>query len=71
MMYLVIKAAISGIIVAAVTEIARRSPGVGARSVSRPLIMLIPLFLERDVPFYSAPTLIGGRSGGGRSGSKL
>ena len=50
MWYLVIKAAISGIIVAAL-------------SVSRPLFMFIPLFLERDVPFYTAPTLIGARYG--------
>ena len=63
MWYLVIKAAISGIIVAAVSQTARCSLGVGALSVSRPLFMLIPLFLERDVPFYSAPTLIGARSG--------
>ncbi|MFN9850078.1 MAG: DUF3147 family protein [Alphaproteobacteria bacterium] len=49
MMYLVIKAAISGIIVAAVSEIARRSPGVGALVVSLPLVSILAMiWLWRD-----------------------
>ena len=48
-MYLVIKAAISGIIVAAVSEIARRSPGVGALVVSLPLVSILAMiWLWRD-----------------------
>ena len=37
MLYLLIKAAISGVIVAVVSETARRSPGLGALIVSLPL----------------------------------
>lgn len=48
-MYLVIKAAISGIIVAAASEIARRSPGVGALVVSLPLVSILAMiWLWRD-----------------------
>ncbi len=48
-MYLVIKAAISGLIVAAVSEIARRSPGVGALVVSLPLVSILAMiWLWRD-----------------------
>ena len=49
MLYLVIKAAISGVIVAAVSEIARRYPGWGGLVASLPLTSLLAmLWLFRD-----------------------
>ncbi len=49
MLYLVIKAAISGIIVAAVSEIARRYPGWGGLVASLPLTSLLAMiWLFRD-----------------------
>ena len=49
MLYLAIKAAISGIIVAAVSEIARRYPGWGGLVASLPLTSLLAmLWLWRD-----------------------
>jgi hypothetical protein len=48
-LYLVIKAAISGVIVAAVSEIARRYPGWGGLVASLPLTSLLAmLWLFRD-----------------------
>ena len=41
MLYLAVKAALSGIIIAAVSEIARRSPTLGALIVSLPLVSLL------------------------------
>ena len=41
MLYLLIKAAISGMIVAVVSETARRSPGLGALIVSLPLVSIL------------------------------
>lgn len=41
MLYLAIKALISGIIIAAVSEIAKRSPGFGALVVSLPLVSVL------------------------------
>jgi hypothetical protein len=41
MFYLAIKALISGIVVAAASEFARRSPGVGGLIVSLPLVSLL------------------------------
>jgi hypothetical protein len=47
--YFAIKAALSGLIVAAVSEIARRSPGVGALVASLPLISILGMmWLWRD-----------------------
>jgi hypothetical protein len=43
MLYLTIKAAISGIIVAAASETARRSPALGALIISLPLTSLLAL----------------------------
>jgi hypothetical protein len=40
-MYLLIKAAISGLIVAIVSEVARRSPAFGALIVSLPLVSIL------------------------------
>ena len=41
MLYLTIKAALSGIIIAAVSEVARRSPTLGALIVSLPLVSIL------------------------------
>ena len=41
MTYLLLKAALSGLIIAAVSEIARRSPGFGALVASLPLVSLL------------------------------
>jgi hypothetical protein len=49
MLYLLIKASLSGIIIAAVSEIAKRSPGVGALVASLPLISVLGMiWLWRD-----------------------
>ncbi len=49
MWYLAIKAALSGIIIAAVSEIAKRSPSFGALIVSLPLVSILAmLWLWRD-----------------------
>jgi hypothetical protein len=49
MLYLLIKAAISGVIVAAVSEIARRHPGWGGLVASLPLTSLLAMiWLWRD-----------------------
>lgn len=49
MIYLAIKALISGIIIAAVSEIAKRSPGFGALIASLPLVSVLGmLWLWRD-----------------------
>lgn len=41
MLYLIVKAALSGIIIAIVSEVARRSPGFGALIASLPLISVL------------------------------
>ena len=49
MLYLVIKAAVSGVIVALVSEIARRNPGAGGLLASLPLVSLLGMiWLWRD-----------------------
>ncbi len=49
MLYFAVKAALSGVIVAAVSEIARRSPGIGALVASLPLISILGMmWLWRD-----------------------
>lgn len=49
MLYLVAKAAISGIIIALASEVARRSPGWGGLIVSLPLVSLLSfIWLWRD-----------------------
>jgi len=49
MTYLIVKALLSGIIVAAVSEIARRWPGLGGLIVSLPLVSLLAfVWLWRD-----------------------
>ncbi len=48
-LYLVLKAALSGIIIAAISEIAKRWPGFGALVASLPLISILGmLWLWRD-----------------------
>ena len=49
MLYLVLKAAISGVIIAIVSEVAKRSPGFGALIASLPLVSLLGMmWLWRD-----------------------
>lgn len=49
MLYLVVKAAVSGLLIAAVSEIARRSPGFGALVASLPLVSVLGMiWLWRD-----------------------
>lgn len=49
MAYLLIKAALSGLIIAVVSEIAKRQPGVGALIASLPLISVLGMiWLWRD-----------------------
>ncbi|RST31605.1 DUF3147 family protein [Sphingomonas ginkgonis] len=51
MLYLFIKAALSGVIVAAVSEIARRFPGLGGLIASLPLVSVLGMiWLWRDKP---------------------
>ena len=45
MLYLLLKAGISGLIIAAVSEIAKRSPGLGALVASLPLISVLGMIL--------------------------
>ncbi len=49
MAYLIIKAAISGILIALASEVARRQPGIGALIASLPLVSVIGMiWLWRD-----------------------
>jgi hypothetical protein len=49
MLYFLAKAALSGVIVAAISEIARRSPGFGALVASLPLVAILGMmWLWRD-----------------------
>jgi hypothetical protein len=49
MIYLIVKAALSGILIAVVSETARRSPGFGALIASLPLISVLGMiWLWRD-----------------------
>src|SRR5690349_24588662 len=51
MLYLAIKAAISGVIVAIVSEVAKRYPGFGALIASLPLVSVLGMiWLWRDQP---------------------
>lgn len=51
MLYLIIKAALSGIIIAIVSEVAKRYPGFGALIASLPLVSLLGMiWLWRDKP---------------------
>ncbi|WP_028970505.1 DUF3147 family protein [Sphingomonas sp. URHD0057] len=51
MLYLAIKAALSGIIIAVVSEVAKRYPGLGALIASLPLVSLLGMiWLWRDKP---------------------
>ena len=49
MLYLAVKALLSGIVIAAVSEIAKRSPGLGALVASLPLVSVLGMiWLWRD-----------------------
>lgn len=49
MVYLLIKALLSGIVIAIASEVARRSPGLGALIVSLPLVSILAIiWLWRD-----------------------
>lgn len=49
MVYLLVKALLSGAIIAIVSEVARKSPGIGALIVSLPLVSLLTfVWLWRD-----------------------
>jgi hypothetical protein len=49
MLYLILKAAISGVIIAVVSEVAKRSPGFGALIASLPLVSVMGMmWLWRD-----------------------
>lgn len=49
MFYLIIKAMISGVIIAAASEIAKRNPGLGAIIISLPLVSILAMiWLWRD-----------------------
>jgi hypothetical protein len=49
MLYLILKAAVSGIIVAAVSEVAKRFPGIGGLIASLPLVSVLGMiWLWRD-----------------------
>ncbi|UIJ47388.1 DUF3147 family protein [Sphingomonas cannabina] len=51
MLYLAIKAAISGILIAAASEVAKRYPGFGALIASLPLVSVLGMmWLWRDKP---------------------
>jgi len=51
MLYLIIKAALSGIIIAIVSEVAKRYPGFGALIASLPLVSVLGMiWLWRDKP---------------------
>jgi hypothetical protein len=51
MIYLTVKAALSGIIVMIVSEVARRSPGMGGLIASLPLVSILGImWLWRDTP---------------------
>lgn len=51
MVYLIVKAAISGLIIAIVSEVARRAPSLGALIASLPLISVLGMiWLWRDRP---------------------
>jgi hypothetical protein len=51
MLYLIVKAALSGVIIAIVSEVAKRYPGFGALIASLPLVSVLGmLWLWRDKP---------------------
>lgn len=51
MWYLVIKAALSGVLIAAISEVSKRNPGVGGLIASLPLVSILGMiWLWRDRP---------------------
>jgi F0F1-type ATP synthase assembly protein I len=66
MLYLIIKALLSGVIIMAASETAKRSPAYGALLVSLPLILAM-ICLWRDTGPNCSPSLNGETSGVSRS----
>ena len=52
MFYLAVKAAISGVLVAAVSETAKRSPAFGALIASLPMFLVMPWMLRAGFNFW-------------------
>ena len=64
MIYLVVKTAISAIIIVVVSEVARRSAGLGALLASLPLVAVLSMiWLWRDTGDCRAPRGSNGRDG--------
>ena len=55
MLYLAMKALISGVIIAIVSEVAKRSPGIGSLTLT--MFLLLPWLLRNDVSFWAALAL--------------
>ena len=51
-MWFVLKAALSGLIVATVSTVAKRYPGFGALIASLPMFLLIPALLRAGLSFW-------------------
>ena len=61
MLYLVVKAAVSGLIIAIVSEVAKHSPGLGALIASLPLVSVLGMiWLWRDT---QDPSRLGAHAG--------
>ena len=85
MTYLLIKAAVSGIIVMAVSEVARRSPGLGGLIASLPRVSILAMiWLWQDAAdtervaaqseatfWFVLPSLVLGRSGNAPSRARV
>ena len=54
MMWFVVKSLLSGVIVATVSEVARRSPGFGALVASLPMFLVMPLLMRSGMHFWLA-----------------
>ena len=51
MLYLIVKAALSGILIAVISEVAKRNPGLGGLIASLPLVSVLGMiWLWRDKP---------------------
>jgi hypothetical protein len=59
MLYAVIKALLSGIVIAAASEVAQRSPAIGAIILSLPLISILAfIWLWRDTSTLDQPIVL-------------
>lgn len=57
MSYFAVKAILSGLLVAAISEIARRSPGFAALVASLPMFLLVPWLIRQEAGFWPALSL--------------